>query len=184
MKIVQLNSLSSLKKEIKIFCSMTLLVLVVFLLAACAGNNDGGGAGVSVTGDTITPDACTLLSAADVETVLGSSVSTIGEVDEEGFFSTCTWIDESSGARLSINIWGAGNAEDGWATQFVSAQAAADYNEPIENLGEEAYANNEGASSNYIWRVDDAFVVIFTSAGSETSEDFLFELAKKIDSSF
>lgn len=184
MKIIQMSSQISIQKQFRTFCKMLSFLLFVFIFAACGGSEDIGSSGGSVTGDTTVPDACTLLSAADIETVLGSSVSAIGEVDEDGLFSTCTWIDETSGARLNLNIWGGGNAGDGWATEFLSAQSGAEYNETIENLGDEAYANIDGDRYNYIWRVDDAFVVIFTSAVKEASEDVLLELASKIDDGF
>lgn len=182
MKIVQLNPLFLLTNEIRIISGISLLF--IFLLTACAGNDNGGTLGESGTGNNSVPDACTLLSEADIEPVLGSSVSSISEVDEEGLFSTCTWIDETSGARLNLNIWGAGNAGDGWATQFLNAQAGAAYNFTVENLGAEAYANIDEDHSNYIWRVDDAFVVIFTSTADASSDNTILELARKIDNGF
>ena len=184
MKIVQLSSLFSWKELIRDFCRMVWFLSLVLLVTACVGNNDGRSSRESAGSDTTVPDTCTLLSDADVETVLGNSVSAVGEVAEDGLFSTCTWIDGTSGARLSLNIWGGGNAEDGWATEWVSAQAGAEYNETVENLGEEAYANIDGDRENYIWRKDNAFVVIFTSAVKEASEDVILELARKIDNGF
>lgn len=184
MKSIQVSFLSSAKDQKINFCRMLLLLLFVLLLAACGGDDNGGSSASSTTGNTTVPDACTLLSAADTERVLGSSVSSFGAVAEDGLFSNCTWRAETSAASLTLNIWAAGNAGDGWATQFLGAQAAADGNVAIDNLGDEAYAIVDGDLSNYSWRVDDAFVVVLTSTVDEASEDVLLELARKIDDGF
>ena len=183
MKRIQLKSLFSEKVEGKSFCYVVMAISFVFLLTACGGSDDGG-LGSSATGNTAVPDACSLLTESDIETVLGGPISAIGDVDEEGDFSTCTWLDQNSGERLALNIWGAGNAEDGWATQFLSGQAAAAGYVSVANLGDEAYTIVDGDQSNYYWRIDDAFVVVFTSTATAASQDALLDLARKIDGGF
>ena len=183
MKTVQLNALFSAKSQLRICCGLLLYLCLAFL-TACGGGADGGGSGSSVTGSTAVPDACSLLTESDIGTVLGGPISAIGDVDEEGDFSTCTWLDQNSGERLAVNIWGAGNAEAGWATQFLSGQAAAVQYTAVANLGDEAYTIIDGDQSNYYWRIDDAFVITFTSTATDASQDALLELARKIDGGF
>jgi hypothetical protein len=171
----------SLKGQQRFLCRTLLLCLFVFLLAACGGGDEGGS---SAMDGTTVPEACTLLSAADTEPVLGSSVASAGTVAEDGLRSNCTWQDEISGATLMLNIWAAGDTGDGWASQFLSAQVAGGENVPVENLGEEGYAIVNEDFSNYYWRVDDAFVVVLISTANEASQDMLLELARKIDDGF
>ncbi len=183
MKNFRMRVQSSVVDHKSTLLGLLLLFVVGFLMSACEGDA-GDGAREPEVGESTVPDACALLSDADVETILGSSAMASGSVSEDGLFSTCSWLATESGERLMLNIWAAGRAGDGWASQFLAAQAAAGEKESIVNLGDEAFAITDGDLINYYWSKHDTFVVVLTNTAGEVTEDALIDLAHKIDDGF
>lgn len=135
-----------------------LIVLLALGLSACGGD-DGGSSeleeasetGGSTSAGTL-PDACTLLSPADVESILGGSANGISSGQDDDKAGGCLWIEPSGGGTLNISMWALGNGDDDWANEFMTIQASTVLaDEEISGLGLKALlkvaVNNSSAAT-------------------------------------
>lgn len=168
----------------KYLYTFIILSTVVGVLVGCGGDSGEAGFG---SGDAV-PSACSLLEEADVSAAANISETIIesGSDAEDGLFSSCFWQAEQSGGNLGLNIWARGSAPDGWATEFVKAQAEGGTEQgvdiqPVADVGDEAYIFLEGNFGSLWWRKGNDYVIAMSVIGLELSEEGLIDLAQKID---
>ncbi|MDJ0754138.1 MAG: hypothetical protein QNJ45_11505 [Ardenticatenaceae bacterium] len=168
----------------KVLYTFIILSAILGVLAGCGGDSGQAGFG---SGDAV-PSACGLLEEADVSAAANTSetITESGSDAEDGLFSSCFWQAEESGGNLGLNIWASGSASEGWATEFVKAQAQGGTEQgvdiqPVAGVGDEAYIFLEGNFGSLWWRKDNNYVIALSVIGLEISEEALIELAQKID---
>ena len=172
---------------------LVLIAVLALGLSACGGGGDeadvaetgGGSESGGGSGSGTVPDPCSLLTTADVEAILGGSSNANGSVTEDGLFGSCTWLAPERGATLSLNIWASGSADDGWAEQFVSSQAAASETEEVSSPGVKAFLAEDDDSWGLYWNKENQYVVVLAIRGNTSaSRDSVISLGEKIDGGF
>lgn len=118
--------------------------LLAVILAACSGASSSGSSSPSEA--ALAPvDPCSVFSAGDIQTALGSAPQGATKRDNMGVTDDCAWT-LPSGAELHVTFFNPVGAAKFYTPQVSSKTAREKKYEPITGLGDEAVYRDDSSA--------------------------------------
>jgi hypothetical protein len=110
------------------------LAAVTLVMVAACGSSSGG----SAAGSSSLPDACSLVSASDIQSALGTAPLTPPKSSTQ---TDCAYASSTEGSYVDVTV-ATGQTTD----SFEKASSGAGPTQRITGLGDEAFQSNSGGT--------------------------------------